>query len=135
MRYAAFGLALALGLLGLGCSRRSPDLDRPGTTRTTGARSDNTSMNERDRSGANPTPMSQGENQADLETTARIRQMLVADSNLSIDAKNVKIITSNGVVTLRGPVNDEHERAEIARMVAQEPGVATVDNQLEITGK
>src|SRR5262245_55688924 len=102
MRCVAISVALALAICG--CSRKNSELDRPGTTQTTGAQSDNASVNERDRSGANPTPMNQGENSSDLETTARVRRMLIDDATLSIDAKNVKVITSNGVVTLRGPV-------------------------------
>ena len=138
MRYAAISVALVLAICG--CARKSSDMDRPGTTQTTAAQSDqpggvdDTAVNERDRSGAKPLPMTQGENGADLETTARIRRMIVEDATFSIDARNVTIITSNGVVTLRGPVNDAYERAELVQRVARLPGVANVDNQLEVTG-
>jgi len=57
----------------------------------------------------------------------------MARDGLSLNARNVKVITLNGRVTLRGPVNSEAEKsaiAEIANRVAQPD---KVDNQLEIT--
>ena len=49
-----------------------------------------------------------------------------------MNAKNVKIVTMNGHVTLRGPVNSVDEKtriAEIANRIAQS---GNVDNQLEV---
>ena len=51
--------------------------------------------------------------------------------SLSNDAKNIKIITSNGVVTLRGPVKTEAEKTDIGRLAQRVSGVRKVDNQLE----
>src|SRR5262245_43379581 len=64
---------------------------------------DNTGVNERDRSAATKTPIDQKENQRDIDLTANIRKRVV-DSKLSVNAQNVKIITQDGKVTLRGPV-------------------------------
>ena len=56
----------------------------------------------------------------------------MADKSLSTNAHNVKIITTDGVVTLRGPVKSAAEKATIAAKAQQVAGVSRVDNQLEI---
>ena len=56
----------------------------------------------------------------------------MADKSLSTNAHNVKIITANGVVTLRGPVKSAAEKANIGAKAQQAAGVRRVDNQLEI---
>src|SRR6266576_2439065 len=60
----------------------------------------NTSINERDRSSERQTSGDQSNSSADLKITQAIRQALVKDSELSTTAKNIKIITDNGQVTL-----------------------------------
>ena len=93
---------------------------------------DNTERNVQDRSGATLTPGDQSESKADLDLTQRVRQAVVADDSLSTNAHNVKIITSNGVVTLRGPVNSTKEKANIDAKAQQIAGATKVDSQLEI---
>jgi hyperosmotically inducible protein len=95
---------------------------------------DNTGRNVRDRNDANPTPTDQTESEADRTITQAIRQTVV-NSDLSANAKNVKIITQNGVVTLRGPVDSEAEKAFIANAARSAAGVASVDDQLEVVAK
>jgi len=95
---------------------------------------DNTGRNVRDRGGATLTPGDQAENKADLTLTQRIRKAIVADKALSTTAKNIKIITVNGLVTLRGPVNNPQEREKIVAKAQDMAGVDKVDNQLEIKG-
>jgi len=97
----------------------------------TNPNTDNTAMNQRDRANT-VTPMDQAENPADRTITQGIRKAIVADPALSVDAKNVKIITAQGVVTLRGPVKTPKERAIIAEKAQQIAGVMRVDNQLEV---
>ena len=63
---------------------------------------DNTEVNVRDRSEAAKTPIDQNENQKDIDITANIRKRVV-DTKMSVNAQNVKIITQDGKVTLRGP--------------------------------
>ncbi len=102
------------------------------TTQTTGATpADNTQVNQRDR---NPTitPIDQGNSQADLSTTQQIRKAVMADDALSSDAKNVKIMTANGVVTLRGPVKSEAERSSIEAKANQFAGSNRVDDRLDV---
>jgi sporulation protein YlmC with PRC-barrel domain len=93
---------------------------------------DNTALNVRDRNTNNVTPMDQGSSQADINTTAQIRQEIVADQNLSVNAKNVKIITLNGHVTLRGPVNSADEKTHIAEIAGRVAQASNVDNQLDV---
>jgi hyperosmotically inducible protein len=93
---------------------------------------DNTKVNKRDANSAALTPMDQKENQTDLKITQQIRQAVMADSSLSFTAKNVKIITQNGKVTLRGPVKTEQERGAIEAAARKVAGATQVDNQLEV---
>jgi len=93
---------------------------------------DNTGRNVRDRSGATLTPGDQSESKADRTMTQKIRQAVVHDKSLSTTAKNVKIITINGVVTLRGPVHTPQEKGSIAAKAQRLAGTTNVDNQLEI---
>jgi osmotically-inducible protein OsmY len=79
------------------------------------------------------TPGDQGENQQDLEITRQVRRAITSNDELSQEAKNIKIVTMNGKVTLRGPVNSEQERKTIESIVQQVQG-ATVDDQLEVKG-
>ena len=93
---------------------------------------DNTERNVRDRSGETLTPGDQSESEADRTLTQRVRQAVMADDSLSTNAHNIKIITSNGVVTLRGPVNSAQEKANIDAKAQQIAGTTKVKNQLEI---
>jgi len=93
---------------------------------------DNTKKNERDRNSAALTPMDQSNSEGDLKITQQIRQAVMADGSLSFTAKNVKIITQNGRVTLRGPVKTEQERSAIEAAARKATGTTEVDNQIEV---
>jgi hyperosmotically inducible protein len=58
----------------------------------------------------------------------------MATKGLSVDAQNVKIITKNGVVTLRGPVNDDSEKSLIDGLVKNCGAVQSYTDQLEVKG-
>jgi len=60
-----------------------------------------------------------------------MRIAVVRDKSLSVDAQNAKIITRNGVVTLRGPVASEAESKKLEKIAKKMRGVVQVDNQLE----
>ncbi len=93
---------------------------------------DNTGRNVRDR-GDTVTSGDQSESKADLATTQKIRQAVLADDSLSTDAHNVKIITTaDGAVTLRGPVKSDDERKKIGAMAEQVAGTGRVQNHLEV---
>ena len=97
-------------------------------------KSDNTAINERDRSGENQTSGDQSNSSADLKITQAIRQSLMKDSELSTTAKNIKIITNNGQVTLRGPVKNAHEKTKIDQLARSAAGGAKIDDQLDVKG-
>lgn len=93
---------------------------------------DNTARNERDADGGTVTPFDQGQSGPDIEITAQIRRAVLEDQALSANADNVKIITSGGMVTLRGPVASEAEKAAVEAKAKAVAGVTDVVNQLEI---
>ena len=95
---------------------------------------DNTATNERDRSGETKTSGDQSNSSADLKITQDIRQALMKDSELSTTAKNIKIITDNGQVTLRGPVKNAQEKAKIDQLARSAAGGAKIDDQLDVKG-
>ena len=98
----------------------------------TGPSADNSRVNKRDK-GDTLTPMDQGSSEADRKMTQQIRQEVMKDKSLSFTAKNVKIITINGKVTLRGPVKTEAERTAIESAARRVAGSgAAVDSQLEL---
>ena len=107
----------------------APSSDNPGVANGT-KDATNTKINDRDRHGA-LTPMDQGGG-ADRDITAAIRRAVVGDKALSFTAKNVKIITVGGKVTLRGPVKSEDEKSAIEAKAKAANGVSSVDNQLEV---
>lgn len=99
---------------------------------------DNTGKNTRDRSGdtltsSDQSSSDQSENSQDLKITQEVRKAIVADDSLSMNAQNVKVITTSGVVTLRGPVNSPQEKAKVTAAAERIAGVKRVDDQLEVT--
>jgi osmotically-inducible protein OsmY len=105
-----------------------------GTTETTSSgvnAPDNTKTNTRDNTGA-VTPIDQGNDRASLDTTQAIRKAVMADDSLSGNAKNVKIVTSNGVITLRGPVATAAEKKSIEAKALAVAGSNRVDDQIDI---
>jgi hyperosmotically inducible periplasmic protein len=105
---------------------------RPATKAQTIPNADNTGINERDKDGAKPTPQSQSNAAEDLKILAEVRRAVVAEESFSVMAQNVKIVVENGVVTLRGPVNSEAEKAKIYSLAQSVPGVSRIENQLDI---
>jgi osmotically-inducible protein OsmY len=79
------------------------------------------------------TPMDQGNSEADLSTSQRIRAAVVEDDSLSMTAKNVKIITLHGRVTLRGRVDSERERQAVVEAARSVAGEEKVVDQLEVS--
>ncbi len=75
---------------------------------------------------------SQGNSKADVELTRKIRQAVVKDDSLSMNAHNIKIITMDGNVTLKGPVKSIEERKKIESLARKVAGKAPVKSDLEI---
>jgi len=92
----------------------------------------NTGLNVRDRDGTEKTPFDQNENATDIDITAQIRSRVV-DTQMSVNAQNVKIITQDRKVTLRGPVATAEEKSRIEEIATSVAGAGNVDNQLEVS--
>ena len=93
---------------------------------------DNTGKNQRDRSGETKTSGDQSNSSDDIKTTAAIRRAVTKEHSLSSMAKNLKIITADGVVTLRGPVKSDAEKTKIVELAQTAAGNAKIDNQIEV---
>jgi hyperosmotically inducible protein len=113
---------IGLMLVATGCDKGTAASAPPDTTK----------VNERDRTTAALTPGDQGENEVDRTITQKVRQGVMKNDALSMTAKNVKIITVGSIVTLRGPVKSDKEKADIAAIATGTDGVKHVDNQIEI---
>jgi osmotically-inducible protein OsmY len=96
---------------------------------------DNTKVNERDRSKDEPTADQQKDNRSDQDITQQIRQSIMKDKSLSTYAHNVKIITQNGQVTLKGPVRSEDEKKTVETKATEVAGENKVTSQLDIKPK
>jgi hyperosmotically inducible periplasmic protein len=120
-------LLLSMVLI-VGCSKNGSEDKQVSQT----VEPDNSGRNVRDRDNQTKTPVDQSENETDRTITQNIRQALTADDSLSTNAKNVKIITNDGTVTLRGPVKSEKEKTDIEAKAKQVAGVKSVDNQIEV---
>jgi len=89
---------------------------------------DNTKMNKQE----NMTADQQKESPADREITRKIRQAIVKNKTISQYAHNVKIITVNGAVTLKGPVRTEKEKKIVENTAARVAGKANVTSEIEV---
>jgi hyperosmotically inducible periplasmic protein len=96
---------------------------------------DNTKVNERDRSKDEPTADQQKDNRSDRDITQQIRQSIMKDKSLSTYAHNVKIITQNGQVTLKGPVRSDDEKRTIEAKATEVAGENKVTSELNIKPK
>jgi hyperosmotically inducible protein len=124
LKRIALMLVLSSALLGLGSVTMAQD--------STPTAPNNSQVNVRDRAPDAMTADQQSNTKSDMTTTREIRQAVVKDHSLSVLAHNVKIVSANGKVTLRGPVNTEKEKITIARKARAIAGRGNVDNQIEV---
>jgi osmotically-inducible protein OsmY len=96
---------------------------------------DNSAVNVRDRAPGAMTADQQSNAKSDVELTRKIRRAVVKDRSLSMLAHNVKIVSANGSVTLRGPVKTEQEKTAVASKAQAIAGAGNVNNQLEVKGQ
>ncbi len=124
-RHFAFMLGIA-SALSISASTANANMNYP---------ADNTIKNKTDAANATLTPEDQMRGSAqDVETTRLIRSELVKDDTLSTNAKNIKVITINDVVTLRGIVNSDIEKNNVEKKAKDVAGNRKVDNQLSVSG-
>lgn len=93
---------------------------------------DTTRVSARDGNTAPPTVVVQSERQDDWTLTRRVREGMMKNNALVTTAMSVKIITRSSVVTLRGPVKSDKEKAEVVAIAESTDGVKRVDDQLQI---
>jgi len=116
-------LALALGsstLLYGQATQEAPAADNTQTNKTESAKT---------------TADQQKQNRADVETTQKIRQSLTKDKALSTYAKNIKVVTQNGNVTLSGPVRSDEEKVSVEKKATDVAGAGHVKSELQIAAK
>jgi len=122
---ATLALTAVLGVSALAIAQDSSQAPAP----------DNTKTNDRDRNPAQATADQQKENRPDRDVTRDIRRSIVQDKSLSTYAHNVKIISQNGMVTLKGPVRSEEEKKAIEAKAEEIAGKDKVTSQLEVKPK
>lgn len=96
------------------------------------AQPDNTAVNRRDREPRAVVPTDQGNSQSDLDATAEIRRRILRNTAMSLKGQNVKVITVDGKVTLRGPVASAEERKIIEQIARDVAGPSKVNSELEV---
>ena len=127
MRQIALRLVLCSALLGVGTVAMAQDA-KP-------LAANNSGVNVRDRAPGAMTAGQQSNAKSDVELTREIRRSVVKDDQLSMIAHNVKIVSSSGTVTLRGPVKTREEKIVIGHKAGAVAGKGMVDNQLEVIGQ
>lgn len=116
-------LAIALGAASLGAQN----------TDSSGVKPDNTKVNQQDRAANQPTADRQKNNASDLDLTKNIRRSIIEDKSLSTYAHNVKVISQNGIVTLKGPVKSDAEKSAIvSKAVSVAGGADKVVDQMSV---
>jgi hyperosmotically inducible protein len=93
---------------------------------------DNTKRNSSEQNKNTDTAEKQSNSKDDLALTQKIRQAVMKDGSLSMNAKNVKIIARDGAISLKGPVDSQQEKDTIATAAGAIAGKDKVDNQLEV---
>jgi len=91
---------------------------------------DNTAVNKQDRDRQSPNADRAEKNMSDRQVMKHIRRDVVKDKSLSTYAHNIKIVSVNGKVTLRGPVKSEQEKQTIEQYAKKYAGDQNVTNEL-----
>jgi osmotically-inducible protein OsmY len=120
------GVGLFAVSMGLVCARSYAD--------DANIKADNTQLNQRDRNTSEPTADNAKNNQSDLQTMQQIRKAIVADKSLSTYAHNVKVVSQNGRVTLKGTVHTEAEKSNIEAKACAVAGAENVVNNITVKG-
>lgn len=93
---------------------------------------DNSKVNKQDRAQGAVTADQQKMNQPDRKITQEIRKSVMSDKSLSTYAHNVKIVTQNGTVTLKGPVRSDEEKKTIVAKATEIAGAGKVTDELTV---
>jgi hyperosmotically inducible periplasmic protein len=110
--------------------QQTPSLRDPAVSDSSQA--DNSKHNSAKENNNTDTAEKQSNSKEDLALTQKIRQEIVKDKSLSLNAKNIKIIARAGQVMLRGPVDTQQEKDAIAAKAGAIAGKDKIDNELEV---
>lgn len=124
LKSTAAMLFLAGSLVSIGNLRAAQEAQHPAA--------DNTKVNKRDQNKSEPTADQGKNNQSDREIMRQIRKEVVGDKKLSTYGHNVKIVSQNGKVTLKGPVHSEEEKKTIEEYARKVAGDANVSNEITV---
>ena len=105
---------------------------RDPVTASDATEADNTKRNSSEQNKNTETAEKQSNSKDDLALTQKIRQAVMKDGSLSMNAKNAKIIAQDGKITLKGPVDSQQEKDTIGAEAGEIAGKDKVDNQLEV---
>lgn len=127
------GLALASSFAPFAYAQTPTSTPTPTPTPMHSSGTSSTAENKADASSNAVTPFSQSNAQADLDVTQNIRKAILNEKNMSVDAQNIKIITTtNHVVYLKGVVDSETERQRILAIAKPLAGDRTIKNRLKL---
>ncbi len=93
---------------------------------------DNSALNKPENRPTAVTADAQGNSAQDIKLVAQIRSAIVSDKSLSTDAHNVKIVTSEGKVTLAGAVKDSAEMKKVEKIAEKIAGANNVQSHLSL---
>jgi hyperosmotically inducible protein len=79
-----------------------------------------------------PTADQRMESSSDRAITQKIRKTIHDESTLSPDTHNIKIVTQDGKVTLRGPVRSEGDKNDLQDKATRVAEELSVSSKLEI---
>ena len=129
-----FLLPLFASLLLVYSSQAQQATPTPGdpATASDATAADNTKRNYSEQNKNPETAEKQSNSKDDLALTQKIRQAVMKDGSLSMNAKNAKIIAQDGKITLKGPVDSQQEKDTIGAAAGEIAGKDKVDNQLEV---
>ena len=105
---------------------------RDPATASDATQADNTKRNSSEQNKNTETAEKQSNSKDDMTLTQKVRQAVMKDGSLSMNAKNVKIIAQDGKITLKGPVESQQEKDTIGTEAGKIAGKDKVDNQLEV---
>jgi osmotically-inducible protein OsmY len=127
-------VVLLLGTSGLALAQQDAAPTQQPDDKSATAAPDNTAKNQRDRNASEPTADQQKENETDRELARQIRRALVKDKSLSTYGHNIKVISQNGVVTLKGPVSSDEEKRAIESKAAEVAGGSEkIKSEIEVS--
>lgn len=95
---------------------------------------DNTARNKEEMHTDAVNPTDQGNSAKDIQITKDIRSSIM-DTDLSFNAKNIKVITRNEHVTLKGVVESDAEHQAILKIARNHANTAKITDDLQVKSK